>query len=268
MSRHGQWLEPRPSSTCKILCVDDDPFLGDVLLYALQRAGLRAELATSAADAMRALAADAPDLVVLNSQLPDGDGLALCGYIQVTHRIPVIMTTTCHSDATAVAAFASGADDFVTKPFNMQVLACRIRAVLRRAGTLAPSDPPSLRLGPGSFSAERQEVTGPLGRARLTPIESSILHLLLANQGQAFSATTIMERVWTVEGKGSTTGVKTHVRRLRQKLAATIGDLDVIQTLPGLGYVLRQGPSLLDMGQLPSHAGSARSAGANAFGGA
>lgn len=254
MSKHGDATRRSPSP-CKILCVEDDPHLGDLLLYALQREGYLAQLTSTGGSALQAIKADRPDLVLLDIQLPDADGLVLCGYVRAVHRVPVILVTGRHSDEDAVAGFAHGADDYVVKPFNMQVLLYRIRAVLRRAGALEPLDLGSFRLGPGTFSAEQHEMCGPLGRVKLTPIESGILNLLLAHEGQVFSAARIMERVWNADGKGTATGVKTHVRRLRQKIAQAIGDLEVIQTTPGLGYVLRQGPGLLSGGHVAAHEG-------------
>jgi DNA-binding response OmpR family regulator len=242
MTKHGR----RSPSPCKVLCVEADAYLGDLLLYALPREGYRAQLASTGAGALQAIKADRPDLVLLDIRLPDADGLVLCGYVRTAQRVPVLVLCGRPSDEDEVAAFAQGADDFVAKPFNLQVLMYRIRAVLRRAIDLEPFDVRTFRVGPGTFSAELQEIYGPEGRVKLTPIESGILNLLLSHEGQVFSAARIMERVWGDGDKGTVSSVKTHVRRLRQKVAGAIGDLDVIQTIPGLGYVLRQGPGLLE----------------------
>ena len=242
MCKHGH-VARRPSSPCAILCIEDDPLLGDLLLYALQREGYQARLAPTAGGGLQAITAEHPDLVLLDMHLPDGDGLALCGHIRLTHRLPVILTG-ANSDEDALAGFERGADDCVAKPFNMQILLYRIRAILRRAGSLEPFDMPKLRIGPGTFDPEHHELEGPEGRVKLTPIESGILTLLLSREGQVYPAERIIERVWSDEGKGTVTGVKTHMRRLRQKIAQAIGELEVIQTVPGLGYVLRQGPNI------------------------
>ena len=253
MTKNGR----RSPSPCKVLCVEADAYLGDLLLYALPREGYRAQLVSSGADALQAIKADRPDLVLLDVRLPDADGLVLCGYLRSAHRVPVILLGGRHSDEDEVAAFAQGADDYIVKPFNLQVLAYRLRAVLRRAGDVEPFDVRSFKVGPATFSAELQELCGPEGRVKLTPIESGILSLLLLHEGQAFSAARIMERVWGDGDKSTVTSVKTHVRRLRQKVAAAIGDLDIIQTIPGFGYVLRQGPGLVESPDLSVADGTA-----------
>ena len=115
-----------------ILCVEDDAYLGDLLSYSLKREGHTLHVAHTGADALKATKLMSPDLILLDIKLPDADGLVLCAFFRTMLRIPVIMVTGCNTDEEMIGGFAKGADDYIRKPFNMQVLIYRVRAVLRR----------------------------------------------------------------------------------------------------------------------------------------
>jgi two-component system OmpR family response regulator len=226
-----------------VLCVDDDPYLTDLLSYALTRQGHKVQLAASGSQGLLAALADRPDLALLDGKLPDMDGFELCTRLRTSLRIPVIMLTARGADEDILSGFANGADDYVTKPFSMQILMSRVEAVLRRSrANHAPAHAVTTlhRLGSGMFNAQTNEVSGPRGKVKLTRSEARILLQLLCHQGQILSAEQLLVRVWGHETESDASVIKTHIRHIRSRLAEATGDADLIQTVRGLGYSLRQ----------------------------
>ncbi len=227
----------------KILCVDDDPYLTDLIQYALVRDGYDVSVAGDGATALRQVQADLPDAVLLDLNLPDVHGLALCAQLRRAGQMPVIMLTASQSDTDIVKGFQNGADDYIAKPFSMQILSYRIQAVLRRAGGAHDqAGPQKMRyeLGPGIFNAEQHEVLGRGMQIKLTPIQGKILRLLLDNEGRVISSEQIMTKIWSYEAESDVSVVKTHISNLRKRLAGVLGTEDLIRTVAGLGYMLRQ----------------------------
>lgn len=146
-----------PTGPIKVLCVDDDIYLTDLLRYALSHDGYAVEVANTGADALRTAQADPPDVVVLDVNLPDVNGFTLCNRFRKVLHLPVIMLTARSLDTDMVTGFQQGADDYVAKPFSMQVLSYRIRAVVIRRGSAELEGGPSRTsypLGTGTFDAE------------------------------------------------------------------------------------------------------------------
>src|SRR6185437_7096681 len=178
--------------------------LTDLLHYALTRDGYKVSVANNGTDALRAAQTDPPDAVVLDVHLPDMSGLTLCGQLRRQCQLPVLMLTASHLDVDVVAGFQHGADDYVSKPFSMQILSCRIQAVLRRTrGAHGQGGPMKTlyHLGKGTFDAEQHEVAGRDARIKLTPIQGKILRVLLENEGRVISAEQIMNHVWNYEAE-------------------------------------------------------------------
>lgn len=226
----------------KVLCVDDDPYLTDLLRYALGHDGYVVAVANTGADALRQAQADPPHVVVLDVNLPDINGFVLCHRFRKMLHLPVILLTASSLDTDVVTGFQQGADDYVSKPFSMQVLSYRIRAVALRRGTSAHRGGPSrstYALGSGTFDAEQHEVQGAV-RIKLTPIQGKILRVLLEQEGHVVSAEHLMSKVWHFEAESDVSVVKTHVSNLRKKMAMAIGDAEIIRTVSGLGYMFRQ----------------------------
>jgi two-component system, OmpR family, alkaline phosphatase synthesis response regulator PhoP len=226
----------------KILCVDDDTYLTDLLQYALARDGYNVSVAADGATALRLVQSDPPDAVLLDLHLPDVNGLTLCGQLRREGHMPVIMLTASHTDTDIVKGFQHGADDYIVKPFSMQILSYRIQAVLRRSRGAEHGGPQKTRyeLGKGSFDAEQHEVLCKDTRIKLTPIQGKILRLLLDNEGRVISSEQIMSRIWHYDAESDVSVVKTHISNLRKRLAAVLGSDDLIRTVAGLGYMLRQ----------------------------
>jgi DNA-binding response OmpR family regulator len=237
MHRHNTATPP------KVLCVDDDPYLTDLIKYALGRDGYDVSVAGNGKAALLQVQVERPDVVLLDLNLPDVNGLALCGQLRQQGHMPVIMLTASHTDTDIVKGFQHGADDYIAKPFSMQILSYRIQAVLRRArGAHDQAGPQKTRyeLGPGTFDAEQHEVTSNGTRIKLTPIQGKILRLLLDNEGRVISSEQIMTKIWHYEAESDVSVVKTHISNLRKRLVGILGTDDLIRTVAGLGYMLRQ----------------------------
>jgi len=235
-------LRLTPTSSRNILCVDQDSYLTDLYAYAFGREGYSVDVAHTGTEALLAVQRHPPDLVVLDPHLPDVDGYALCNQLRKSLYIPVILLISGARDADMIKAFESGADDCLAKPFSMQILSCRIGAVLKRsAHSMSLSGPMRAiyRFGSGTFLAEENIVTGRLGRVRLTATQGKMLRLLLENEGRVVSAEQMMAKLWPYETESAVTVVKSHLSNLRRNLTAALGDEEVIRTVSGVGYTIR-----------------------------
>jgi two-component system OmpR family response regulator len=233
----------RSGSQAKVLCVDDDIYLTDLLRYALTREGYLVQVATCGAEALKIVEVDPPDVVLLDVNLPDMNGYELCARLHRGFNIPVIMLTARGTDEDALAGFSQGADDYVSKPFSMQVLMHRVHAVLRRAAvetTVIGRTKRVYQVGPGSFNAEHNHLSWNTLSAKLTVTEGKILLLLLTHEGQVFSPERIIELLWGYDTETNDSVIKTHIRHLRMKIATVLGEVPVLHTVPGIGYTCRQ----------------------------
>lgn len=229
-----------------LLCVDDDPDLADLLRFACLREGFTTLLVATARDGL-GLARTVPvDLVLLDADLPDRDGVALLVDLCASSSIPVILLSTRGRDEDVIAGMTDGADDYVVKPFSMQVLMARVNAVLRRRAL----SPAALRAGrvenarvydlaAAPLDVDSNELMSPDGtRVRLTPTEVRILQVLLTHPGQVLSAARILEQIHEAARGTDANVIKTHVRHLRAKMLQLAGHLQPIHTVPGVGYVV------------------------------
>lgn len=232
-----------PTVSTTILCVDDDVYLTNLLTYALTREGYMVKVADSAAAALTSIELGTVNAAIIDVGLPDMNGFALCAQIRASRTIPIIMLTAVTGVQEVVQGFVRGADDYVAKPFNMQVLMLRLAAVLRRHNLatdhMEAKTYRAQRIGPGWFDPAKNQLTSESGSVRLTRTEAKILLLLLANEQQVFSADQIIERVWGYESDSDASVVKTHIRHLREKLELAFGLNELVHTIPGRGYTLR-----------------------------
>ncbi|HWE60277.1 MAG TPA: response regulator transcription factor [Chloroflexota bacterium] len=229
----------------RVLCVDDDVYLTELLEYALSREGFMVRIAHTATQALEAAERERPDVVILDVNLPGADGFTLCAHFRTVVRLPVIMLSARHTEEEVIAGFGQGADDYVTKPFSMQVLVHRLHALVRRTRAAAlpganTATRANYRLGEALFNAAYNEISHHDACIKLTPTEGKILHLLLSHEGQVLPAERIMSRVQSFDTQSDVTVIKTHIRNLRIKIARALGDTPVIHTVPGSGYTLRQ----------------------------
>lgn len=227
-------------SDARILVVDDEPDITALVAYHLARAGYQVKTAGTGPEALRAIEAEPPDLVVLDLMLPGRSGLDVLAELRrrdETRDVGVILLTARREEVDRIKGLAEGADDYLTKPFSPDELVLRVKAVLRRLSAPAHSGGQILKVGP--ISVDRAALTVTVGGApvELTPIEYRLLLTLIERQGRVQSRPHLLETVWQAQPDLQTRTVDMHVNRLRAKLGAA-GDL--IETVRGFGYRLRE----------------------------
>jgi len=234
----------------RIVVVDDDPTVADVVGRYLVRDGHTVECVHDGHEALRRIAEQQPDLVVLDLMLPGIDGLEVCRRLRERWPIPVVMLTALGDETDRLAGFEIGADDYVTKPFSPRELAMRVRSVLRRSRSAAPTGLPD---APGpeqgiltdrdvtvDLAAHEVRISGKL--VQLTSREYDLLVFLLRNPRQAFTREQLLSEVWGWTF-GDTSTVTVHVRRLREKLETDPTLPRRIVTVWGVGYRYEPGPA-------------------------
>ena len=220
----------------RILVVEDDLSLSDVIAFTLRRAGF--EILT-AYDGMAALATweqQRPELLVLDLNLPKLDGLDVCRRVRMVDKTPIIMLSVRSGDEAVVKGLELGADDYIVKPFSPSQLVARVRAVLRRAGIV--ETPSVLTVGHLTLDRSRNEVQRPDSPPlRLTQLEVRLLEMLMLNAGQVLTSEQLIPAVWGADG-GDRAMLKQLVYRLRTKLEADAAQPPPIETIPNVGYTL------------------------------
>jgi two-component system, OmpR family, response regulator ResD len=221
----------------RVLVVDDDDTVADVVLGYLDRAGHVVHRVSNGDAALAEVAAESPDLVVLDLMLPGVDGLEVCRRIRTTDpALPIIMLTALGEAEDRIAGLQVGADDYVTKPFSPRELVLRVDSVLRRYAA-APGPPERLRAGPIEVDTAARRATRDGVELALTVRELDLLTFLMKHPGRAFKREHLMSAVWGwTFGDQST--VTVHVRRLREKIEPDPARPSIIQTVWGVGYRL------------------------------
>jgi DNA-binding response OmpR family regulator len=221
----------------KILTVDDDADLLALVAFALTQAGYAVVKATDAPDALRVFDAEAPDLVILDINLPSGSGFDVCRAIRQRSRTPVMMLTVRGEETDLVRALEIGADDYLTKPFSPRTLLARVKALLRRAG-METGGP--MTAGPLSLDLEGLSLRiGEAPPVRLTKLEARLLQILMANAGHVVGTERLLVHVWGRRGSGDRQLLKQLVHRLRHKLEEDPAHPRYLATEAGAGYRLR-----------------------------
>ena len=224
----------------RILVVEDDRDIADLVAHHLSRAGLRADILTTGIDVLDHVRRDTPDLVILDLMLPGLGGLEICRLMRADPGIaatPVIMLTARAHEEDRVAGLELGADDYVTKPFSPKELVARVRAVLRRTQPYGPDE--VLRFGPLVVNLDEHEVTEDGRRVHLTAKEFLLLQYLIEHRGRVLSRDLLLSDVWGYQYTGGTRTVDVHIRRLREKLPATVAH---IVTVKQFGYKFVETP--------------------------
>ena len=224
----------------KILLVDDEASIRELIRFNLERAGYRVQEATDGNEAINAVRQTKPDLVVLDLMLPGLDGLDVCRLVKgnrETAAIPIIMLTAKTEEVDKVIGLELGADDYMTKPFSPREQVARIKAVLRRSQK-EQSASGELTVGNLRFYFNRYEAWLGKEKLELTPKEYELLKLFATNTGKVFTREQLLEKVWGYEYFGDTRTVDVHVRHLRAKVASDAAFANAIETVRGVGYRL------------------------------
>jgi DNA-binding response OmpR family regulator len=226
------------ASVAKILVVDDEPNIREVVELYLRRDGHTVVPAADGEEALRLYRQTGPDLVVLDLMLPKVSGLEVCRRIQADERVPVVMLTARGEEEDRIVGLVIGADDYVVKPFSPRELAARVEAVLRRvdeARTGSGSEKlmvfGDLRIDPGA-----REVTIGDTPVTLTAREFDLLHHMASHPKRVFTRDHLMETVWGYALAGDTSTVTVHIRRLREKIEPDPARPRYLQTVWGVGY--------------------------------
>jgi DNA-binding response OmpR family regulator len=223
----------------RILVVEDDADIAELIAHYLTAAGHDVDRLVSGREVLPWLRRDAADLVILDIMLPELDGLRVCAAMRAdpaTAGIPVIMLTARGDEADRISGLELGADDYVTKPFSPRELTARVAALLRR---LARPTAALVRYGPISIDVDRHQVLLDGAEVRLTAKEFLLLQYLVQHRGRVLSRDLLLSNVWGYQYTGGTRTVDVHVRRLREKLPVLA---DAIDTIKQFGYRLAETP--------------------------
>lgn len=227
----------------QVLVVDDDPHIRQLLVFALEKAGLSAREAEDGEAALAAVAQTPPDLVVLDINMPKLDGLEVCRRLRAQGDLPILFLSSRDDEIDRVLGIELGGDDYVVKPFSPREVVARVQAILRRARAAAPVKPAGAALSHGRLSLDPDSWIARWGdtEAALTVTEFGILRILLGAPARVFSRDAIIDRLHGPGFAITDRTIDSHVRNLRGKFAA-LGAHDVVETRAGVGY--RLGPCL------------------------
>ncbi|HEY8648584.1 MAG TPA: response regulator transcription factor [Candidatus Limnocylindria bacterium] len=222
----------------KVLLVEDDADLLDLMTYALSREGYTVLTAMDGQQALKRWEEESPDLLLLDANIPKIDGFEVCRRIRHDGATPIIMLTARDEEEDVLHAYRLGVDDFVNKPFSARQLTARMKAVLRRS----QADPyrqavREVKVGNVRLDLQSYTVNDGDRQIQFTPLEFRILYLLGVNEGRVIPYSRLVEYAWGYEG-GDSSLLKTHICHIRQKLNLSAGKNGGIRAVPGVGYSL------------------------------
>lgn len=228
-----------------ILVIDDDKEIAELVEIHLVSEGYRVWKANSAREGLQVLETQDIKLVILDIMMPGTDGLTLCKMIRETSTIPIIMLSARSTDLDKIIGLGTGADDYVTKPFNPLELTARVKSQLRRYTKFNPGSHDTKQdkeiiLDHLTINKENHKVNVYGRDVKLTPIEFDILHLLASNVGRVFSTDEIFERVWNEKMYEANNTVMVHIRRIREKIEMDSQNSKIIKTVWGVGYKIEE----------------------------
>ena len=223
----------------KILVVDDEKTLVKGMKFNLENEGYEVECAYDGAAALELAREGRFDLIILDVMMPEMDGLEACMKIREFSNVPIIMLTAKSEDADKLMGFESGADDYLTKPFNILELKARVRALLRRAAGVQRSQGSLLTVGKITLNIEERVAIRDGEPVELTAKEYDLIELLMRNPRRVYSRENLMNVVWGYTYAGDYRTVDVHIRRLREKLEENPAEPDHILTKWGVGYYFK-----------------------------
>lgn len=217
----------------KILVVDDDPAIAEMLTMVMEREGFDTVVVDDGLEAVKAAERENPDLILLDLMLPGMGGVDVCRTVRETSAVPIIMLTAKTDTVDVVLGLESGADDYVTKPFKPKELVARVRARLRRQED-SPGE--TLEIGDLTIDVPGHAVFRDGKEISLTPLEFDLLHALASRPKQVFSRDELLEKVWGYQHTADTRLVNVHVQRLRSKIELDPENPQIVLTVRGVGY--------------------------------
>ena len=225
----------------KILVVDDEELLVKGIRFNLQNEGYEIITGTNGLEAVEAAKNEAPDLIILDVMMPEMDGLTACANIRSFSQVPIILLTAKTTDLDKLIGFDTGADDYLTKPFNILELKARVRALLRRAGSRqAEKQSNILEIGTISLNLDSRNAYRSGQLADLTAKEFDVIEFLMKNPNRVYSREMLLDTIWAYEYRSDIRTVDVHIRRLREKLEENPAEPKHIMTKWGVGYYFKK----------------------------
>ena len=224
----------------KILVVDDEELLVKGIRFNLQNEGYEMLTGSNGLEAVEMAKQHAPDLIILDVMMPEMDGMTACARIREFSNVPIILLTAKTDDMDKLMGFEHGADDYVTKPFNILELKARVRALLRRSGARAEEASTTLTIGTITLDLNARNAYSNGVMADLTAKEFDVIEFLMRNPNRVYSREALLDTIWTYEYRSDIRTVDVHIRRLREKLEVNPADPQHIMTKWGVGYYFRK----------------------------
>jgi two-component system response regulator ResD len=229
-------MQTETATADRILIVEDEPMVAEVVQRYLLRDGYSVDVASDGISALAAYDRFQPDLLVLDVMLPGLDGLEVCRRIRARAGTPIIMVTARAEEVDKLIGLEIGADDYITKPFSPRELAARVKAVLRRVSQTRGDEGDTLRFADLRMSQITRSVSDARGEIQLTAREFDLLFFLASHAGQVFSRDQLVEAVWDFAFPGDESTVTVHIRRIRSKLELDASRPRYLKTVWGVGY--------------------------------
>ena len=224
----------------KILVVDDEELLVKGIRFNLQNEGYEFISGSNGVQAVELARTQAPDLIVLDVMMPELDGLSACAKIREFSQVPIILLTAKAEDMDKLMGFEHGADDYLTKPFNILELKARIRALLRRAGAQEKASGNTLTIGTITLDLAGRNAYRGNQLVDLTAKEFDVIEFLMRNANRVYSREALLDTIWAYEYRSDIRTVDVHIRRLREKLEENPAEPNYIMTKWGVGYYFRE----------------------------
>ncbi|MCL2220896.1 MAG: response regulator transcription factor [Oscillospiraceae bacterium] len=223
----------------RILVVDDEKLLVKGIKFNLENEGYQIDAAYDGLEAVELARSGKYDLIILDVMMPELDGLEACMRIREFSTVPIIMLTAKTEDMDKIIGFEYGADDYITKPFNILELKARIRALLRRSALVSSATEAVIKVGHIRIDTERRIALKNETPVELTVKEFDVFELLAKNPGRVYSRESLLNIVWGYEYQGDIRTVDVHIRRLREKLEENPAEPEYVMTKWGVGYYIR-----------------------------
>ena len=225
----------------KVLVVDDEKLIVKGIRFSLEQDGMEVECAYDGEEALKLATENSYDMILLDLMLPKMDGFEVCQRIREFSNVPIVMLTAKGDDMDKILGLEYGADDYITKPFNILEVKARIKAIMRRTGTKEPASANAKVIESGDLKLDLESRRlFILGReVNLTAREFELLELFVTNQNKVFSREKLLELVWGVDYPGDVRTVDVHVRRLREKIETNPSEPKYVHTKWGVGYYYR-----------------------------